>query len=321
MKHRFKSKRSIKRGLLKTIIIIIMVIISFVLTFKWLFSKLPFSLNNEKYMNYLVHDSFGSYSIYDIANLSSIDFLLKYSLGIEKKDPTNTPSVKEELTSPPPLEIESPSPVKKDPLIYIFNTHQTEGYKNTFLETFNINNTVLFASYILKEYLADLGLASVVEENSIVDVLNANGWKYGSSYKASRIFLEQAQKDYPSLNYYIDLHRDSSSYGVTSTEIDGVKYAKVLFVVGLEHESYEKNLQFANRLNDLIKDVDSSLSRGIMEKKGKGVNGKYNQDFSPHTVLIEVGGQYNSIEEVNNTLKVLAKVLFLYISEAENEKK
>ena len=46
-----------------------------------------------------------------------------------------------------------------------------------------------------------------------------------------------------------------------------------------------------------------------MKKGGSGVNGIYNQDFSPNTLLIELGGQYNSINEVNNTVLVLAEVL------------
>ena len=39
----------------------------------------------------------------------------------------------------------------------------------------------------------------------------------------------------------------------------------------------------------------------------------YNQDFDPNTILIEVGGQYNYIEEVNNSLKVFANVLYDYL--------
>ena len=41
----------------------------------------------------------------------------------------------------------------------------------------------------------------------------------------------------------------------------------------------------------------------------------YNQDFDPNTILIEVGGQYNYIEEVNNTLKIFADILYDYLSE------
>ena len=52
-----------------------------------------------------------------------------------------------------------------------------------------------------------------------------------------------------------------------------------------------------------------------MNKSGKWVNGIYNQDFDENVFLIEVGGQYNNIEEVKNSIDVLAKVIFEYVKE------
>ena len=57
------------------------------------------------------------------------------------------------------------------------------------------------------------------------------------------------------------------------------------------------------------------LSRGIYKKKGAGVNGVYNQDFSPKTILIEVGGQDNTIDEVFNTCEAISTILTEYIKE------
>ena len=91
-----------------------------------------------------------------------------------------------------------------------------------------------------------------------------------------------------------------------------------MFVVGLENPNYEYNLRNAQRLEGLIKEYDESLSRGILQKQGKGVNGVYNQDFNEQTFLIEVGGQYNNIEQINNTLKILAKKIYEYINEVNN---
>ena len=71
----------------------------------------------------------------------------------------------------------------------------------------------------------------------------------------------------------------------------------------------------ANKLNDKIKEFNSELSRGVMQKDNSGANGIYNQDFDPNTILIEVGGQYNYIAEVNNTLRVFADVLYEYFEE------
>lgn len=311
---RLKLRNGFKMKFLKLILVVIIIIISFVITFKVLYDKIEIKVDNNTYIDFLVKDTFSNYNLNDIKRLSSTEFLLKYSFGIEK---VNTGTNVDIVT--PVIKDKEEKNTNSKPKVYIFNTHQTEGYNSNFLEAFNINNTVYLASHILGEYLSDLGVATIVEENSIIDVLNTNGWKYGYSYKASRIFLENAYKKNPSLDFFIDLHRDAASYDRTVTEIDGKKYAKILFVVGLEHENYEPNLQLAKTLNEKIKKIAPTLSRGVLEKKGPGVNGKYNQDFNKNTILIEVGGQYNYIEEVNNTLKIIAKVIYEYLEdEKEN---
>lgn len=314
MKAKFKGRKKVQAGLFKSFILLLILLVSFGGTFKILYSTIKVNIDNNTYLDYLVNDSLGSFSLEDITTLSSTEFLLKYSFGIEN---FNTGVNDIELTSPVISEIESPDNTNKDPTVYIFNSHQTEGYRSDFAETFNINNTVYIASHILKEYLNDLGISAIVEENSIVDVLNTNGWKYNSSYKASRILMEQAKKDHPSLNFFIDLHRDAASYERTMVEIDGKKYAKIMFVVGLKHENYAPNLELANILNEKIVGINENLSRGVLQKDNSGANGIYNQDFDPNTILIEVGGQYNYIEEVNNTLKVFASILYDYFKGLE----
>ncbi len=201
------------------------------------------------------------------------------------------------------------------PTIYIYNTHQSEKYRYDKLSNYNVDYTVLLASYILKWNLADLGLNATVEATSMSKTLKDNNLKYAQSYKGSRILMEKAVINNPELNFFIDLHRDSSVYEKTTCDIDGVKYAKILFVVGLEHSNYEKNLELAGILNERLRRINPCLSRGIYQKSGKGVNGIYNQDFSPNTILIEVGGQYNTIDEASRILKVMASILYEYIME------
>lgn len=309
MRARLSLRNGIKGIIFRFLIVMVVLILSFLGTFKILYNSIEVKMDNNSYIKYLVNDSLGLYDIEDIKSLSSTEFLLKYSFGIDHFN-TGTAAV---ITTPVVKEDDEPIETNKVPLVYIFNTHQTEGYNSNFLETFNINNTVFLGSHILGEYLNDLGIGVIVEENSVVDVLNTNGWKYGRSYKASRILMEEAYKNNPSLKFFIDLHRDSASYDRTVTEIDGKKYARVLFVVGLEHDNYQENLNLANYLNDEVKKFNGNLSRGVLQKKGSGVNGIYNQDFNRNTILIEVGGQYNYIEEVNNTLKVIANIIYNYL--------
>ncbi len=314
---RVKLRNGFRKQVLKLMIVVVVVGSSFVFSFKYFYEQIDLKMDDTVYLNSLVKDSFSNYNFTDLKRLSSTEFLLKYSFGIDTyktgvEDVVMLPAVK--------TETDGDTLKSNTPVVYIFNTHQTEGYKSNLLESFNINNTVYLASHILGEYLNDLGIGVVVEENSIVDVLNTNGWKYGKSYKASRVLMEEAYKNNPTLNFFVDLHRDSASYERTHIEIEGVCYAKVLFVVGLEHDGYEENLKLAKILNEKIKVKYPGLSRGVLEKKGPGVNGIYNQDFNKNTILIEVGGQYNYIEEVNNTLKIISQVIYEYLNEYEKEK-
>lgn len=260
-------------------------------------------VNNDTVIDILLNDFDSS------KNITDIDFLLKYALNInlsknEIAFKENTQDNNEDISN---------EVVSSEPLIYIYNTHQTETYQSSYLENYNISSTVLVASKILKEYLTDLGFNVIVEEDDVAAKLHSLNWKYGYSYKVSRMFLEDTYKENPSLVYFIDLHRDSSVYEKTTTEIDGEKYAKILFVIGLDHDNYEPNLKLAEDLSTILKKYNENLYRGITKKSGKGVNGIYNQDFNENTMLIEVGGQYNNISEVNNTLKVFAQVLNDYI--------
>ncbi len=310
---RFKAKRSNKKSNL--IIYIGLFLVSVAFTIKYI-SK------NELVKEDSIISLLGASNNKNLKILEP-DFLLKYALNVsmehksEEKPVIKEEENKEELLVKP---TENNTEEQKDhkelvKLVYIYNTHQEEKYLSNKYEPYNIDVTVLEASKILKEYLEDEGIGVYVEEESIPDVVRSLNKSYGYSYTVARTFMERRSKEIPSLKYFVDLHRDSSKYENTTTEIDGEKYARMLFVVGLDHNNYEPNLKLAEKLKEKINAYNSKLFRGIMKKSGKGVNGIYNQDFNENTFLVEMGGQYNSISEVNNTLKVFAKILADFIKE------
>lgn len=290
MKKRFKGKHRFRK--LKVLSFILVGLASFSVTINVLRKKVTQELDPSNYIDYLLKTGF---------NNQISKSILKSPLDIENISLVNN---EEEVKS-------------NEPLIYIYNTHDEEAYYNSYLNPYNIVPDVKLASYYFQERLKDLGIESVVEKRKIKDVLDKNGWNYRYSYNASRVYLEEVSKNNPSIKYFIDLHRDSVGKDKTTTTINGKSYARVMFLVGLEHENYQKNLDLATRLNELISQFDSTLSRGIYQKEGPGVNGIYNQDFSSKAILIEVGGQYNTIEEVANTIEVMARVLKDYLGELE----
>jgi len=163
------------------------------------------------------------------------------------------------------------------------------------------------ASYILEDVFNKNNYSTLVEERSIKDILNMNNWKYSSSYKASRILMEDSFRKHNSLKYFIDVHRDSLVKDKTSITINGKEYAKILFLIGLENEKYLSNLEFTEKINNKINEKYPGLSKGIYKKGGAGVNGVYNQDFSSYTILIEIGGFESSSVEVLNTSLAFAE--------------
>jgi len=325
MTKKFKKNTKLKKSIISIIIFLGIFIFSFLFVLNFLLSKN--NIDHSKIVKYLIsnatNNSVDNFKLVKLFDITSPDFLFDYSLNLSNvrdKDLIIDYDESEDLSINGDY-IEDPGATKyKDPLIYIYNTHQAEAYAVGYLAPYSITPTVLLASYILREKLNDLDLPAIVETSNVVDILNSYGWKYGYSYKVSRMLLEEAKKTYPTLNYFIDLHRDAGSHAKTTTIINNEAYAKVLFVVGLDHENYEPNLKLANELNTLFNKYYPNLSRGVITKSGKGVNGIYNQDFSDNTFLIEIGGQYNTIDEVSNSINAFSEILFKYIKGDSDEK-
>ena len=60
------------------------------------------------------------------------------------------------------------------PLVYIYSTHETESYQDKYLELYNIKPNVKTVSYILKDYLEDYGIKTIIEENNATTYAEIN---------------------------------------------------------------------------------------------------------------------------------------------------
>jgi len=326
---KLKNKTTNKTKKFKYIIIIIFIYFIFSYTFYNSFKNNK-DISNEKFITFLLNNGNSNfaneYKFPKIINetmsyLLKIDFsnpvslfnenILGYQEDTKEDDYSNLEQLKEVsyyMSDPNKVDI-------KNPIIYIYNSHQLENYDNYNLEIYGITPNVLMASYLLKEKLNEKGISTIVEDTNLTEFLELNNWNHASSYKASRIFMLDKQNTYKSLKYYIDIHRDSVSKKQSTITIDNKTYARILFVVGLEHKNYQKNLNLANELNTLFNKHYKGLSRGVYKKEGAGVNGIYNQDISENAMLIELGGVDNNIDEVLNTINAISDILSIYIGE------
>ena len=312
----------------KSVLLIIVFILSFIYTIKYL-EGINLGIDNDMFLKSLIDDSTNINTKHSkrngfikyIANFNIFNPISiinsNYAYLVNNKNNNIDKDEAEENVEKTSSYIKNPKPdeVIKDPIIYIYNTHQREGYKISNSEAYNITPNVMMASYVLKERLSKLGIPTIVEENDVTEILRINNWNYAASYKVTRMLLEQAKKDNPSLKFFIDLHRDSISRDKTTLTNNGKKYARILFIIGLENKNYEKNLKVTETIHNALNKELSGISKGIYKKQGKYVNGVYNQDFDPNTILVELGGEENTIEEAVNTLEILSKVISKYVGD------
>lgn len=311
---RFKAKRKLKKRALIKLVIILILIILLIKNIKKNF--IDYSIMIKEKLTSIGLSSISDNNILDKIYVYTKDniinkpnnmlvYNLEYKENINKEE-SNNEDVKKVVNT-----------VDSEPLIYIYSSHQKEEYVKDGSNDYNITPGVFLASQILEEKLNNSGIKTIVMKDDITSYLISNNMDYSKSYIASRHFLEPDIKKYSKVKLFIDLHRDAAKKDVTTIDINQKKYARVMFVIGKEYSTYEANLAKANKINDMINKLYPNLSRGVLQKAGYGVNGIYNQDLKDNIILIELGGNENTLEEVNNTIEILVNILGDYINEKE----
>lgn len=244
-----------------------------------------------------VLDIFKRVDLLDIVFMKNTDTLLEMTLKNKLNDNKN---VSEEDDDEDNIDN-----TDNDPIIYFYNTHQTEGYKGT---NYGITPSVVTVSQMLRDNLKDKGKSSFVETLSIKKGLNKNNYGYEMSYEISLGYLKQRLRENKSLKYFFDIHRDSVRGDLSRCVIDGKKYAKVMFLIGESHNNYKANLRNAKKMESFLNKNYSGILRDTYHQP----RWAYNQEFSEEMFLIEVGGPDNTLEEIYNTSVALSEAIDYY---------
>lgn len=268
-----------------------------------LFFLISFYITGSKILN----TSLINYLIYNEEQISSIKYnnMLK---EISKNIVNNM--VKETKFLDKPIENNNNfsfvNLVKKDDYkVYIYNTHDEESYSNKGFELYNTTPTVKLASYMLKDELKNLGINALVEERPVIKEIKKQGLPYYYSYDISNKYCKEIKEKYPSIIYFIDLHRDGIDKSLSTVTINNKTYAKMMFLLGMKHSNSNKNLEVVTKLNNYLNDNYKGLMRNIYKRNDI----TYYQYFDSHNFIIEVGGQDNTYQEVYNSIKAFAKAL------------
>lgn len=192
------------------------------------------------------------------------------------------------------------------PLVGIYCTHNAESYlpSQGFEKLEGKNGGVFLVASHLKDTLEHNYGIKVILSDTIHDYP-----EWTKSYGNSLVTLEKMKKDYPSIQLFIDIHRDASvSKKNTTAEIDSVKASKIMFIVGsdkrLPHPNWSQNRDFAQKIAERMEKMYPGLLKGVRVQ-----DGRYNQHVSPHAILLEMGGTENTIEETKRAAEMFAAVI------------
>jgi len=211
-------------------------------------------------------------------------------------------------------------------VVYIYHTHSWESFLPLIglqgdpiadKAVDNKTNITLVGKMLGMELKAD-GIGSEVDTTNMTQKLNEAKWKPNRAYTMSRSIVETALQKDKDINYLIDIHRDSRRGKDTTVSIDGKPYARIMFVLGEANPKFEQNFQMAKELHQKLEEKYPGLSRGVLSKKQNSKNnGLYNQDLSSNSMLIEVGGVDNNMEQLTNSMKAFSNVFSEYYWKAE----
>ncbi len=189
---------------------------------------------------------------------------------------------------------------------------------------------ILYHTHNAETYLPDDGVSKVSGQNGgVVDAAkvfqDALQRKYGlrtahsttihdypdwnRSYQNSLNTAKQLLQAYPEAKAIFDIHRDAgfTSKKTTTTTIQGRSAAKIMMVIGCNHENWKENLAFARLLEAKCNALYPGLLRDNIRIKETG---RYNQQIDGHAILLEIGSDLNTQAEAEYSMECFAHVVY-----------
>ncbi len=209
-------------------------------------------------------------------------------------------------------------PIGSAPLVLILHTHTSEGYLNERLEMIqglpgdvtyseDPENGVVSVGKILCDTLKKNGIGAI-HCTDRQDLPTLRG-----SYERAAETVKRYLLQYPSIQYVIDLHRDSilTSDGayVRSMSMGEDPVAQVMAVVGTDvngtqHSGWEENLALALQLRSMLNEDGSHLCRPVSLR-----NASFNQELAPYSLLLEIGTGANTLSEAEAAARRVGEAL------------
>ena len=203
-----------------------------------------------------------------------------------------------------------PKSAKHASKVLIYHTHTDEAYlkgDKDYVETSagrtkNPEYSVISVGETLKTSLEKDGFTVV--HDSTDNVRNGFNKAYQTSYETIKGYIGDA-------DVFIDLHRDAYSGRKPNFVTQGsTEYAHVCFVVArgqnyTEKPRWQENYKLAQKINDRMNELCPGIAKGIIFKDKT----RFNQHVSGSCLLIEMGNEQNTLEQVKASAEIVAAAM------------
>lgn len=203
-----------------------------------------------------------------------------------------------------------------EPKILIFHTHPHE----MFADSSDINEGVLGAGDYLAQLLEEkYGIKCLHVRDTSFDTVNGSLQRDGA-YERMEPVITQIIAENPSIELVIDLHRDGVDESLHLAEnVNGKPCAKIMFfnglcmkwdggvlrpTEGLSNPYIQTNLALSLKMQLELEKLYPGLGRRIYLNAYR-----YSLHMKDKSMLIELGAQTNTVEEIHNSIEILAQVL------------
>ena len=217
-----------------------------------------------------------------------------------------------------------------EPRVLIYHTHNTEAYRPT--EGYDYAASGLYRTEDDERNVIAVGeeLCRILNEEYGIKAIHATEQHekplITTAYSRSFQTALKYKRLYPSLELFIDLHRDGvpeTGYEDDFVTVDGLECARMMFVVGTgsSGKSSEADPGGGSKEEEAMPDFETNyalaagLTRELLSYNGRFMrnirvkSGKYNQQVGPKCLLVEVGHNGNTLEQAKNSMRFLAEAI------------
>lgn len=202
-----------------------------------------------------------------------------------------------------------------EPQILIMHTHATESYQTWPDPVFDENYTARSKNTALNMVAVGAEMARVLNEagvNTLQDTTLHDYPSYTGSYGRSNATVRRYLEEYPSIKIVLDVHRDAIERDgdriAPVAQVGEEQVAQVMLICGCDNggnlPDYPQNLRFAAVWEAAMEGAYPGLTRPVLFDYRY-----YNQDLTTGSLLIEVGGHGNTLEEALAAGRLAAKGL------------